>query len=130
MLEQKDLHAIAEIVNAGFAKTEEMIKETNERVSRIEQKVYEVESNLTSKIENVERKLSNRIEMAERNISEVESMLVNELVKTEDILSRRMDKLEKNMEELNHNFQIQNRHTALILEEYNKRLVRLETKTA
>ena len=30
MLEQNDLRAIAEIVNAGFAKTEEMIEETNE----------------------------------------------------------------------------------------------------
>ena len=94
MLEQKDLQAIAELMDSRIGKTEEMIKETNQRVS------------------------------------EVESVLVNELVRTEDILTRKIENIEKNMEEMNRNWQVQNQHTALILNEYNKRLLALETKTA
>lgn len=112
MLEQKDLCAIAELIDSRIGKTEDMIKETNKRVSELE------------------TKLTNRIESVEKRVSEVESMLVNELVRTEDILSRRMEKIENNMKELNRNFQIQNGKTALILEEYHKRLLVLEEKGA
>ena len=123
MLEQKDLCAIAELIDSRIGKTEDMIKETNKRVS-------EVETKLTDKIEGVEKKLTNRIERVEKRVSEVESMLVNELVRTEDILTRRMEKVENNIKELNRNFQIQNGKTALILEEYHKRLLILEEKGA
>lgn len=112
MLEQKDLQAIAELMDSRIGKTEEMIKETNQRVS-------EVESSLTKKIENVEQ-----------NVSEVESVLVNELVRTEDILTRKMENIEKNMEEMNRNWQVQNGHITIILEEYHKRLLILEERTA
>lgn len=119
MLEQKDLQAIAELMDSRIGKTEEMIKETNNRVSKLENKVSEVET-----------KLTRRIKAVENRVSEVESMLVNELMRTEDILTRRLDKVEKNTEEWSRNCQIQNEHTALILEEYHKRLLVLETKTA
>ena len=48
MLEQKDLCAIAELLDSRIVKTEDMIKETNKRVD-------EVEHNLTNKIEDVEK---------------------------------------------------------------------------
>ena len=130
MLEQKDLCAIAELLDSRIGKTEDMIKETNKRVSEVEKKLSNRIERVENRVSEVEKKLTNRIERVEKRVSEVESMLVNELVRTEDILTRRMEKVENNIKELNRNFQIQNGKTALILEEYHKRLLILEEKGA
>ena len=80
MLEQKDLCAIAELIDSRIGKTEDMIKETNKRVSEVETKLTDkiegVEKKLTDRIEGVEKKLSNRIERVEKRVSEVEKKLV------------------------------------------------------
>ena len=122
MLDQKDLQAIAELMDCRISKIEGMIKETNKRVS-------EVESSLTNKITEVEGSLTNKI-------IEVESFLTKELVRTEDILTRKIEKVDSKLEEIDQYYRIEKLENGnmgmilQILEKYQKRLEKLEMKIA
>lgn len=127
MLEQKDLQAIAELIDARATKTEEKL---NARIDVLDEK-YEA---LNSKVDNLEERLNFRIDTLEDKIVEVERNLVSELVRTEDILTRRMDKIEKNQEELNRYYKVTKLEYGnvdlllKIMEGFQKRLEALEKK--
>jgi len=141
MLEQKDLQAIAELMDCRISKTEEkMIKEMDTRISEVEmtltnkieavdKRVSEVETNLTNKILEVETSLTNKI-------TEVESFLAKELVRTEDILNRKIEKIDNKLAEIDGYYRVEkleNGNTGMILqilEEYQERLKNLEMKIA
>jgi len=141
MLDQKDLQAIAELMDCRISKTEEkMIKEMDMRISEVEmtltnkleavdKRVSEVETNLTNKILEVETSLTNKI-------TEVESFLAKELVRTEDILNHKIEKIDNMLAEIDGYYRVEkleNGNTGMILqilEEYQKRLKNLEMKIA
>ena len=148
MLDQKDLQAIAELMDCRISKTEEkMVTEMNKRVSAVENgltslsnRIDEVEASLTERIDNVEASLNERIDNVEmtltNKITEVESFLAKELVRTEDILNRKIEKIDNKLAEIDGYYRVEkleNGNTGMILqilEEYQKRLKNLEMKIA
>lgn len=160
MLEQKDLQAIAELIDARAIQTEEKLsgkidtleKETRElsvKVGALEETTGELSvkvgaleettGELSVKVgalEEITGELGEKINTLEERISEVERTLVDELVRTEDRLTKKIERIEKNIEELNQYYRInklENGNTGLILqilEGYQKRLEALERKVA
>jgi hypothetical protein len=113
MLDQKDLQAIAELMDCRISKTEEkMIKEMNARVSDVEtglaslsNRIDEVETSLTERIDNVEASLSeridnvettlnNKIEAVDKRVSEVETNLTNKIQEVETGLTNKITEVE------------------------------------
>ena len=130
MLDQKDLQAMAELMDARIGKTEEkMIKEVNNRIT-------EVESNLTNRIDEVESKLTSRIDAVEQKVSELEDFLVKQLVRTEDILTCKIEKLANKLAEIDQYYRVEKLENGnmgmvlQILEAYHVRLKNLEMKIA
>lgn len=138
MLEQKDLQAIAELIDARATKTEEKLNARidvlDEKYEALNSKVDNLEERLNGRIDNLEERLNGRIDTLEDKIVEVERNLVSELVRTEDILTRRMDKIEKNQEELNQFYKVSKLEYGnvdlliKIMEGFQKRLEALEKK--
>ena len=132
MLEQKDLQAIAELIDARVGRTEEVLIG---KINTLEEKT-EVLSGKVDKLEEKTEVLSSKIEELEEKITDVERSLVNELVRTEDKLIRRIEKIENELEELNQYYRIhklENDNIGMILqilEGYDKRLRVLEKKIA
>jgi len=105
MLEQKDLQAIAELIDKRFAKIDDRFDALERRFDVLEEKVNALERRfdvLEEKVNVLERRLDaleEKVESLEGRISDVEKTLVNELVRTEDKLCRRIDRVEKNLDE-------------------------------
>ncbi len=153
MLDQKDLQAIAEIMDCRISKTEGMIKETNQRVLDVESGI----ANLNNRMDNVESgiaSLNNRVDNVEsgiasladritdvevgltNKITEVERFLAMELVRTEDVLNRKIEKVDNKLAEIDRYYRVEKLEDGnmgmilQILEEYQKRLKNLEMKIA
>jgi len=116
MLDQKDLQAIAELMDCRISKTEEKLitemdariseVETNltNRIDAVEKKVSEVETNLTNRIDAVEKKVSEvetrlttRIDAVEQRVSNVETGLVslgNKIDEVESTLAKQLIRTE------------------------------------
>ena len=119
MLEQKDLQAIAELIDIRFTKIEDRFDVLEGRFDALEERFSVLEGRfdaleerfnvlegrfdvLEEKVNVLERRfdaLEEKVESLEGRISDVEKTLVNELVRTEDKLCRRIDRVEKNLDE-------------------------------
>ena len=103
MLEQKDLQAIAELIDTRAAKTETMLGEgisaLDGRISYLDGRINALDERISALDERISY-LDGRINALDERISYVERMIVNELVRTEDKLSRRIGKVEKSIEAL------------------------------
>lgn len=67
MLEQKDLQAIAELIDARVTKTENAL---NGRIDALDERISEVERNLANELVRTEDKLCRRIGRVEKSIEE------------------------------------------------------------
>jgi len=67
MLEQRDLQAIAELIDSRMSKTEEKLEE---KVVTLDQRISDVERTLINELVRTEDKLSRRIGRVEKSIEE------------------------------------------------------------
>ena len=111
MLEQKDLQAIAELIDARLTKTDDKLEELSRRIGALESRMDALESRmdaLESRMDVLEEKfaaLERRVDALEAKvdalnirINDVERNLSNELVRTEDKLCRRIGRIEMSIE--------------------------------
>lgn len=111
MLEQKDLQAIAELIDARLTKTDDKLEELSRRIGALESRMNALESRmdaLESRMDALEEKfaaLERRVDALEAKvdalnirINDVERNLSNELVRTEDKLCRRIGRIEMSIE--------------------------------
>lgn len=139
MLEQRDLQAIAQLIDVRVSKTEERLYEairiTEEKVDNLEGRLDTLEGRFDT-LEGRFDVLEVKVDALEVRITEVERNLTSELVRTEDILTRKLKKIESDVEVLKQDCRItklENGNTGMvlkILEEYRRRLDALEEKTA
>ena len=104
MLEQKDLQAIAELIDARLTKTDDKLEELSRRIGALESRMHALESRmdaLEEKVAAVERRvdaLEEKMDAMNIRINDVERNLSNELVRTEDKLCRRIGRIEMSIE--------------------------------
>ena len=97
MLEQKDLQAIAELIDARLTKTDDKLEELSRRIGALESRMDALEE----KVAAVERRvdaLEEKMDAMNIRINDVERNLSNELVRTEDKLCRRIGRIEMSIE--------------------------------
>ena len=98
MLEQKDLQAIAELIDIRFTKIEDRFDVLEGRFDALEERFNVLEGRFDA-LEERFNVLEEKVESLEGRISDVERTLVNEFVRSEDKLCRRIDRVEKNLDE-------------------------------
>ncbi len=134
MLEQKDLEAIAQLIEERAQKTETLLLgRIDETETKLTGRIDETEIKLTGRIDETETKLSDRIE---QRAQQTESFLLDELARTQDYLGAQIESVRKKQEEMYQFYRLDrldNDNLTLLLrlvESMQKRLDEIENKIA